>query len=228
MKAEKLHLFLLTYMPLAGFAVYSIMTGFENPLFLPIYLSGWIVLLIYQTILTAVYTPPQNSVLSIIALFIPLLFLALNSWYFQQDISVIFIELAAVDLMGIILGLIYAFGHKAVVSGTKDAPVFAILFTIGIIGTAGFFLTKLFLRFFETQNYDWIVITLISLAVCRSVYFFSSRLAAITNRMAKSKDGNDTVVKREASVSTILISTGIWIIIVPLLTWIASMIIPHQ
>ncbi|MBK9193285.1 MAG: hypothetical protein IPM77_18325 [Crocinitomicaceae bacterium] len=74
MKGEKSHLFLLTYLPLLGFAVYSILTGFDNPLFLPIYLSGWIVLAIYQTILAAVYTPPQNVFLSIIALFIPLIF----------------------------------------------------------------------------------------------------------------------------------------------------------
>ncbi|MBK9193284.1 MAG: hypothetical protein IPM77_18320 [Crocinitomicaceae bacterium] len=151
-----------------------------------------------------------------------------NSWYFKQDYSVIFIELAAVDMMGIIIGLIYAFAHKAIVSGTKDAPVFAVLFTIGIIGTAGFYLAKLFIRFFETQNFDWIVITVILLAVSRSVFFFASRLAAITIRMSKSSEVKNSGVQKEASVSTILISTGIWILGVPFLVWITSMLIPHQ
>jgi hypothetical protein len=228
MSGEKIHLFLLTYLPLVGFATYSVLTGFDNPLFLPIYLSGWIVLAIYQTILAGVYTAPKNIIISIVALFVPLIFLIANAWFFKQDFSVIFIELAAVDMMGIILGLIYAFAHKAIVSGTKDAPVFAILFTIGIIGTAGFFLSKLFIRFFESQSYDWIVITVILFAVARSVFFFASRLAAITNRMNNSGKEENPGLKKEASVSTILISVGIWILIVPFLVWIVSMLIPHQ
>lgn len=231
-KLTKLHLSLLNYSPLAGFAVYSILSGFKNELFLPVLLSGWIVVVIFQTILTAVYTPPKYPLIAILALLFPALFLLGNALFQNQDYAVVFIEMAAVDMMGVIIGLVYAFVYKALRDGTSDAPVFAILFTIGLLVTAGYFLTKLFLHFFYLQNFDWICITLVVLAVFRSVIFFASRLASLTNRLgeARKKGSPQESVKpkREMSAKGILITIGIWLIIVPALMALTGLFTAHQ
>jgi hypothetical protein len=51
MSSEKIHLALLTYLPLFGFAMYGILTGFGNDLFIKILISGWIVVVVYQTLI---------------------------------------------------------------------------------------------------------------------------------------------------------------------------------
>jgi hypothetical protein len=228
MKGEKIHLALLTYLPLFGFAMYGILTGFGNDLFIKILISGWIVVVVYQTLLAAVYSAPAKPLLSIAGLIITPILLLIAAWFNTSDYSVIFIEMAAIDMMGVIVGLIYAFAYKAFKDGIKDAPVFPILFTIGIMATAGYFLGKLFYRFFEIQNFDWITITIVSLAVIRSIFFFGGRLSGLTNRMGSGKNAGTIEASKEFSVSGILITLGIWFILVPLLIWIRSLIIPYQ
>lgn len=228
MSSEKIHFALISYLPLFGFAMYGILTGFGNDLFIKILISGWIVLVVYQTLLSVVYSPPHQPILSILALLLTPVLLLAASWFNTTDYSVIFIEMAAIDMMGVIVGLIYAFAHKAFKDGIKDAPVFPILFTIGIMATAGYFLSKLFYRFFEIQNFDWITITIVSLAVVRSIFFFGGRLSGLTNRMGTSKDTESTKANKEFSVSGILITLGVWFILVPLSIWIRSLIIPYQ
>jgi hypothetical protein len=232
MSSEKIHLALLTYLPLFGFAMYGILTGFGNDLFIKILISGWIVVVVYQTLLAAVYSAPAQPILSIAGLLMTPILLLVAAWFNTSDYSVIFIEMAAIDMMGVIVGLIYAFAHKAFKDGIKDAPVFPILFTIGIMATAGYFLGKLFYRFFEMQDFDWITISIVTLAVVRSIFFFGGRLSNLTSRMVLAKKEGNTAeaVKqdRDVSVSGILITLGVWFILVPLLIWIRSLIIPYQ
>lgn len=228
MSSQKIHLTLLTYLPVFGFAMYGILTGFGNDLFIKILISGWIVVVVYQTLLAAIYSPPAQPLLSTAGLIITPILLLAAAWFNSSDYSVIFIEMAAIDMMGVIIGLIYAFAHKALKDGIKDAPVFPILFTIGIMATAGYFLSKLFYRFFEIQNFDWITISIVSLAVVRSIFFFGGRLAGLTNRMGSAKNTESTKANKEFSVSGILLTLGVWFILVPLSIWIRSLIIPYQ
>lgn len=222
MSSEKMHRALLTWLPVFGYAMYGILTGFDNELFIKILITGWIVVVVYQTLLSVVYTIPEHPVLSIAGLLLTPLMLLTVSWINASDYSVIFIEMAAIDMMGVIVGLIYAFIHKGMKDGIKDAPVFPILFTIGIMATAGYFLGKLFYRFFEIQNFDWMVICIICLAVLRSIFFFGGRLSGVTNGSASLNKNN------EFSASGILITLGIWFVVVPLTIWIRSLIIPYQ
>jgi hypothetical protein len=228
MRGEKIHLALLSYLPVFGFAMYGILTGFGNELFIKILISGWIVVVVYQTLLAAVYSAPAQPILSITGVILTPILLLVATWFNASDYSVIFIEMAAIDMMGVIVGLIYAFVHKAVKDGIKDAPVFPILFTIGIMATAGYFLGKLFYRFFEMQDFDYITISIVALAIVRSILFFGGRLSGLTNRMGSAKNIESSKANKEFSVSGILITIGIWFILVPLLIWVRSLIIPYQ
>lgn len=225
---EKIHLAILNYLPVIGFTMYALLTGFDNELFLPLLLSGWIVVVIFQTILTAVYTPPKHASVAIIFVIIPLLLLLVNAWYFGIDYASVFIEMAAIDLLGVIAALNYAFIHKAIKDGLKNAPVFAILFTIGIISTAGYFLVKLMLRFLADQNYQILLIVILSASVIRSVVFFAGRLTTRLKVMRSSAKDSTFSPRGEFSATAILISVGLWLIIVPLLVWIKSLLIPYQ
>ncbi|MBK7130787.1 MAG: hypothetical protein IPM74_04245 [Crocinitomicaceae bacterium] len=225
---EKIHLTLLNYLPVLGFGMYALLTGFSDDLFLPLLLSGWIVVVIFQTILTAVYTPPKHASLAIIFVVLPLFLLLVNAWYFNIDYATVFIEMAAIDLLGVIAALNYAFIHKAAKDGLKDAPVFAIVFTIGIISTAGFFLVKLMLRFLADQNYQILLIILLSVSVIRSVLFFAGRLTTRLRTIGSSSKNSTIAQRGEFSAVAILISVGLWLIVVPLLVWIKSLIIPYQ
>ncbi len=228
MKLANIHLALLSYLPVFGFAMYGILTGFGDDLFFKIFISGWIVVVVYQTLLAVVYTPPEQPFVSILGILLTPILLLFVSWFNTTDYSVIFIEMAAIDMMGVIAGLIYAFGYKSYKDGIRDAPLFPILFTIGIMAAAGYFLGKLFYRFFEIQNFDWITISIVILAVLRSIFFFAGRLSGLTNRLGSNNNRASTKANKEFSVSGILITLGVWFILVPLSIWIRSLIIPYQ
>lgn len=217
----RLHLAILHYMPVCGFAVYAILAGFENEFFQPILLSGWIVVVVYQTILTAVYSPPTHPSLAVALLLTPPTFLIVHAWYGQLDVAGIFIEFAAVDLLGVILGTNYAFIHKAVRGGLDSGGAYAVLFFLGITGTAGYFLVRLLHHFFQSQHYDGIILTVYTLAVLRSTLFFAGRLTALVARRRA-----QGVPPREFSAQEILTSVGLWLVAVPLLVWLRNLIFP--
>src|SRR5687767_12161565 len=106
---ETVHRSLLLYLPLFGYAAYSIMTGFENELFVPLFLAGWIVLLVYQVILAAIYERPKHLVLSTVSMILTPLALIMHSFLSGSDFSIAFIETTAIGMMSIVLALPVAF-----------------------------------------------------------------------------------------------------------------------
>lgn len=207
------------------------LTGFDNDLFLPIFLTGWIVVVVYQTAVSKIYVAPKNYFLAFALLVLPILFLVVNSFLKELEVAIIFIELALVDLFAMVVALNYAIIHKAIKEGVKGAPVFAILFTMALFSTAGFYLVKFLLRFFEAQNFDWLTITLISLIIIKSSVQLSYRMAAFTSFASSSKNNSENSsirfeggAEKEFSASEILITLGIWFVIIPLLTFLYSLI----
>lgn len=214
---EKIHRRLLNYLPLLGYAVWAIMTGFDNELFPPVLLSGWIVMVVYQTILSAIYSPPRYILLSIASLLITPLLLFVNAYLKEIDYSVIFIEVSAVGLISIIIALIAAFIIKAVKEGMPPEVRFAVIFTIGLFGTAGYFMGKLLYRFFESQQFDWVNILVVAAGISSTSFYFIHRMHALTNRFSGQMD---TAKKNEFPVSGVLITLFTWIALVPLAMWV--------
>lgn len=207
------------------------LSGFDNDLFLPIFLTGWIVVVVYQTAISKIYVAPKNYFLAFALLILPIVFLVVNSFLKELDVAIVFIELALVDLFAMVVALNYAIIHKAIREGVKGAPVFAILFTMALFSTAGFYLVKFLLRFFEAQNFDWVCIAIISLAVLKSSIQLSSRMAAFTSFASSSKNNSENSstrfeggAEKEFSTSEILITIGIWLVIIPLLTFLYSLL----
>lgn len=228
---EKIHLGLLNYLPLAGFGLYALLTGFDNPLFLPILLTGWIVLVVFQTILTAVYTPPRFIWIAILSMLLTPTLLLVNAIIRQDDPALPFIEMAGFDLMGLIIGLILAIVLKLMREGIREAPLFPILFTIGLFATAAFFLGKLFYHFLALSAFDWVTVVLVLFGISRSAAYFVTRMSKLTGRFGSSKGKtphDNSSPKREFSAGGILITLGIWLIVIPLIVWIRSLIIPYQ
>lgn len=228
MTAEKMHLGILNFLPIIGFAIYGMLTGFSNPLFWPIYLTGWIIVVVYQAILTVAYKPPRFAWLALIMVIITPAILITNALIKNSDIAIAFIEMAAIDLLGLVIGFIIAVIYKLMKEGAGDAPIFALVFTIALFCTAAFFLVKLILLFFEMEGFDLIVVGIVAFGVIRSAAFFATRLNELTNRLLAKEKAADEAPAREIAPELVLITIGIWLAIIPLLTWIASLIMGHQ
>lgn len=221
--SDKIHLTLLNYLPLIGFAIYGMLTGFSNDLFRYLFLAGWIVMVVYQVILTAVYTPPKNTLIAIfITLLIPT-FLLVNASVQKMSYDIIFIEMAAMDMMGVILALIYVFSVKMWQTKLKDAPVFPIIFTIIILILVGFFLVRFFLRFFEKQEYELITTSVLIFGILKSTMFFGTRLLDLVGKRLQKDNQPVKAVSRDFSEKGILITLAIWFIGIPIAiyTWAA-------
>lgn len=224
MNAEKIHLWLLNYLPVIGYAVYGLMSDFENKIFFKILITGWIVMVVYQTIVTTVYTKPNSVFFAIASLLITPLLLFFSAYFGDKNYAIIFIEIAAVGLLGIVFALIYAFIYKGVKEGMPKEMIAPVLITTTLFVTAGYFLIKLFLLFFESQNYNLFTIIVICLAVANTTFFFATRLADLTNKMGN-KGGADTKPKKEFSAKGILITIFIWIVLVPVGIWVKTLIV---
>jgi hypothetical protein len=86
--------------------------------------------------------------------------------------------------------------------------------------------------FLRSRDFDWITISIVTPCSGAQYFLFWGSLIQFNKpNGSRKKEGNTAeAVKqdRDVSVSGILITLGVWFILVPLLIWIRSLIIPYQ
>lgn len=172
--AERIHSWLLHYIPLIGYAVYGCMVGFDDKLFRYLIFSGGIVLAVYQTVLASIYVKPKSYFLAIFWMLLPIALLVAYALMVDQFYwHYVFLEFTAVDLTAMLVALLIAFAAKAVrergVGGGFLGPV---VFTSILFGGMVFLFVLLFWEFFKRTNFDYLNMIIICLAVGRSTFSF--------------------------------------------------------
>lgn len=219
--AERIHSWLLHYIPLIGYAVYGCMVGFDDKLFRYLIFSGGIVLAVYQTVLASIYVKPKSYFLAIFWMLLPIALLVAYALMVDQFYwHYVFLEFTAVDLTAMLVALLIAFAAKAVrergVGGGFLGPV---VFTSILFGGMVFLFVLLFWEFFKRTNFDYLNMIIICLAVGRSTFSFFWGV----NGLAGGRGGNPDGMKKsddDIAFKVILPSLGLWYIGVPLLVFL--------
>ena len=223
---ERIHTWLLHYMPLIGYAVYGCAVGFEDDLFRYLIFAGGIVLVVYQTVLASIYIRPKSFILAISWMVLPIIVLVAYALIVDQFYwHYVFLEFTAVDLTAMLLALLIAFAAKAVrEKGVGGGFLFPVLFTSILFGGVIFLFVLLFLEFFERTNFDYLNIVIICLAVLRSTFSFFWGV----NGLAGGRGGHPEGMKKsddDIAFKVILPSLGLWMIGVPLLVLLVRWLI---